>query len=115
MIWQIMLVVSIPKAVTNLAKRPGNIDLERKVQSTYCPFGLSSHRVLGCFLALAGQYKPLTRFPFGDLTPVIMMHHETAEQSSMLSSWLIPTFMLFHAYRHTAESVKYNVTREAKN
>ena len=32
---QIRLVVSIPKAVTKSAKRPGNVDLERKVQSTH--------------------------------------------------------------------------------
>ena len=39
-------------------------------------------RDLRCLLALAGEYKPLTRYPFGGLPSVITRHHKTTEQGS---------------------------------
>ena len=48
--------------------------------------GHSPRRDIGCLLALAGRYKPLTRLPFLGLPSVIMRHIETAEQGSLLIS-----------------------------
>ena len=48
--------------------------------------GHSPRRDVWCLLALAGRYKPLTRFPFLGLPSVITQHCETTEQGSSLAS-----------------------------
>ena len=48
--------------------------------------GHSLHRDLGCLLALAGPYKPLTRLPFWGLPSVITRHLKAAEQDSSIAS-----------------------------
>ena len=61
--------------------------------------GHSPRRDIGYILELAGYYKPLKRLTLG-LPSVIMNHHETTEQGSILSSWPIPHF--FHVvFTHT--------------
>ena len=44
--------------------------------------GCSSHRDIGCLLALASRYKPLTELPILEQPLVITRHPETVEQGS---------------------------------
>ena len=68
-------------------QRPGKADWERKFGQHALPISACSpHRDLGYFLALAGQYKPLTRLPFWGIPSVITRHHETTEQGSSFAS-----------------------------
>ena len=48
--------------------------------------GHSPRRDVEYLLALAGQHKPATSLPFGELTSVIMRHLKTTEQGSSLAS-----------------------------
>ena len=62
--------------------------------------GCSPRRDVGCLLALAGRYKPPTRFPFLGLPSVITKHCETAEQGSSLAS-----HRACHSFTQEAENV----------
>ena len=82
------------------SKRPEKVTEERKFgPHTSLISGLSPCRNFGCLLALAGRYKPPTRLPLG-LPLVIMRHHKTAEQGSMMAPWPI-SHLIHAAFTHT--------------
>ena len=91
----------IPQAVTKWSKDQEKVTEKGMFGPHASPFsGRFPRRNVGCLLALASQYKPPTTLPFLGLPSVIIRHHETTEQGSMLASWLNPR--LFHAaFTHT--------------
>ena len=103
MIRQIILVVLIPQAITKWSKRPGKGNREGKVQSTcFAHLWPLPRRDTGCLLALAGQYKTLTRHPFWGLPSVVArtVKPQSRAQLSLRAGHII------HSHKHTRELVK---------
>ena len=83
------------------SKRSEKVAEERKLGPHASPISdLSPCRNFGCPLALAGRYKPPARLPLLELPLVIIRHHKTAEQCSMIASWPTPHLILA-AFTHT--------------
>ena len=84
-----------------MVKEIGKFDRERRVQSTrFAHFWLVPEGDIGCLLALAGQYNPLTGFC-----------HKPCEVTVKPQSrvpHLLCAGCVIHSHEHTAELVKYS-------
>ena len=84
-----------------MVKETEKFDQERRVRSTlFTHFWLVPEGDIGCLLALAGRYKPVTGFC-----------HKLYEVTMEVQSWapyLLRSGHVIHSHRHTVELLKYS-------
>ena len=87
-----------------MVKETEKFDQERRVQSTrFAHFWSIPEGDVGCLLALAGRYKPLTSFCYKP-------YDATVEPQSR-APHLLPAGHFIHSHKHTLELVKYSGKR----
>ena len=84
-----------------MVKETGRFDQERKVQSTcFVHFWLVPEGDIGCLLALAGQYKPLTGF--------CHKPYEITVEPQSRAPYLLHTGHVIYSHKHTVELIKHS-------
>ena len=95
-----------------MVKETEKFDRERRVRSTrFAHFWSVPKGVIGCLLALAGRYKPLTGFCHKP-------YEVTAEPQNRAPPHLLCSKHVIHSHKHTVELVKYSrnvFARRTKN
>ena len=95
-----------------MVKETGEFDRERRVRSTrFAHFWSVAKGDIGCLLALAGRYKPLTGFCHKP-------YEVTAEPQNRAPPHLLCSKHVIHSHKHTVELVKYSrnvFARRTKN
>ena len=84
-----------------MIKQTKKFDQERRVRSThFAHFWLVPKGNIGCFLALAGWYKPPTSF--------CNKQEEITVEPQSRAPHLLRTGCVIHSHKHTVELVKYS-------
>ena len=87
-----------------MVKETEKFDRERRVQSTcFSHFWLVPKGDIGCLLALADQYKPLTGF--------CHKAYEVDAEPQSRASQLLHAGHFIHSHKHTVELVKHSRKR----
>ena len=87
-----------------MVKETEKFDQERRVRSTrFAHFWLVPEGDVGCLLALAGRYKPLTGF--------CHKPYETTVEPQSRAPHLLCTGRFIHSHKHIVELVKYSRKR----
>ena len=84
-----------------MVKETEKFDRERRVRSTcFAHFWSVPQGDIGCLLALAGQYKPLTGF--------CHKPYEVTMELQSRAPHLLHAGCVIHSHKHTVELVKYS-------
>ena len=84
-----------------MVKETEKFDRERRVRSTrFAHFWSVPKGVIGCLLALAGQYKPLTGF--------CHKPYEITVEPQSRAPYLLHTGHVIYSHKHTVELIKHS-------
>ena len=84
-----------------MVKETEKFEQGRRVRSTrFAHFWLVPKGVIGCLLALAGRYKPLTGF--------CHKSYEITVEPQSRASYLLHAGHVIHSHKHTVELVKHS-------
>ena len=87
-----------------MVKETEKFDQERRVRATrFAHFWSVPKGDIGCLLALAGQYKPLTGF--------CHKLYEVAMEPQRRAPYLLCAGRVIHSHKHTVELVMYSRKR----
>ena len=87
-----------------MVKETEKFDRERRVRSTrFAHFWSVPEGVIGCLLALAGRYKPLTGF--------CQKPYEITVEPQSRAPYLLSAGHVIHSHEHTIELVKHSRKR----